>query len=90
MAEYQACYVYVIASFQANSVRTYVGWTTDLYRRLGEHNSGTGAKSTKGRQWRIIYCERYDDRSAAQSREWRLKHDRGFRKSLARHINGAA
>ncbi|MBF0462924.1 MAG: GIY-YIG nuclease family protein [Magnetococcales bacterium] len=27
--------------------RTYVGWTTDLDRRLDEHNAGIGARSTK-------------------------------------------
>jgi hypothetical protein len=29
--------------------RTYVGWTTDLDRRLAQHNAGTGARSTRGR-----------------------------------------
>ena len=85
----QSYFVYVLGSGDANGFRTYVGCTTDLERRLSEHNAGTGARSTRGRKWRIIYSERAENRSAAQSREWRLKQDRAFRKTLARHIPGA-
>lgn len=82
----KCCYVYVLGSKSDGGMRTYVGWTTDLERRLAEHNSGKGARSTRGRVWRIIYSERAEDRSIAQSREWYLKKDRSFRKMLARHI----
>jgi putative endonuclease len=59
-----------------------VGWTNDLEKRLAAHNAGTGARSTRGRQWRLLYAERLDDRRAAMSREWHLKRDRRFRKRL--------
>ncbi len=85
----KVCFVYVLGSMGTGGRRTYVGWTTDLERRLAKHNAGTGARSTRGREWRIIYAERAEDRSAAQAREWRLKRDRVFRKSLAQHISGA-
>lgn len=78
-----ACFVYILASGLRGGARTYVGWTTDLQRRLDEHNSGAGAKSTRGRQWRLLYAERFDTRGQAMSREWQLKKDRGFRKTLA-------
>jgi putative endonuclease len=61
---------------------TYVGWTTDLDRRLGQHNAGTGAKSTRGRVWVLLYAERWDSPAEAMSREWRLKRDRTFRGKL--------
>lgn len=77
-----ACFVYVIASEDGGNYRTYVGWTTDLDRRLNQHNSGTGAKSTRGRRWALIYVERHDTRRAAMSREWHLKRDRKLRKML--------
>lgn len=80
------CFVYILGSYSANGLQTYVGWTTNLERRLNEHNAGSGARSTRGRKWRLLYSERAEDRSSAQSREWRLKQDRGFRKSLAKHI----
>jgi putative endonuclease len=60
-----------------------VGWTTDLARRLTQHNNGAGARSTRGRQWILLYAERYLTRPEAMSREWYLKRDRRFRKLIA-------
>ena len=76
------CYVYILGSDGNDTFRTYVGWTTDLDRRLERHNSGTGAKSTRGRNWALLYAERYDGRNEAMSREWHLKRDRNFRRAL--------
>jgi putative endonuclease len=75
-------FVYVLGSRRKNDRRTYVGWTTDLKRRLGAHNAGTGAKSTRGRQWLLLYSERCKTKSAAMSREWHIKRDRKFRTML--------
>jgi len=83
------CFVYIIGSESKNWIknsgrfRTYVGWSTDLEKRLKSHNSGVGAKSTRGRHWKLIYAERYNNRGEAMSREWHLKRDRRFRKALA-------
>lgn len=74
------CFTYVLAS--SDGGRTYVGWTTDLEARLAAHNDGKGAKSTRGRQWRLIYSEQFRNKSDAMSREWHLKRDRAFRKKL--------
>ena len=75
-------YVYIIGSSKAGVWRTYVGWTTDLEARLTAHNSGKGAKSTRGREWCLLYAEKYDSRSDAMSREWQLKRDRALRKAV--------
>jgi putative endonuclease len=77
-----ACFVYILGSEGKGGCRTYVGWTNDLDKRLNAHNSGTGARSTRGRQWVLLYAERYAARGEAMSREWHLKRDRKFRKSL--------
>ena len=77
------CFVYVLGAEGKGGPRTYVGWTTDLDRRLGAHNSGTGARSTRGRKWVLLYAERYAVRQEAMSREWHLKRDRRFRELLA-------
>jgi putative endonuclease len=77
-----ASFVYVIASERGGNRRTYVGWTTDLDRRLAQHNDGTGAKSTRGRKWILLYAERFDTRREAMSREWHLKRDKKLRKML--------
>ena len=76
------CFVYVLGSAGPRRYLTYVGWTLDLDRRLAQHNAGTGARSTRGRSWVLIHCERYATRQQAMSREWHLKRDRAFRKSL--------
>ena len=78
-----ACFVYILGSEGRGGYRTYVGWTTDLDKRLARHNAGTGARSTRGRKWILLYAERYVNRGEAMSREWHLKRDRGFRKRLA-------
>ena len=75
-------FVYILASDTLSGWRTYVGWTTDLEKRLVAHNAGTGARSTRGRQWMLVYAERYQTRSEAMSREWYLKRDRRFRKAV--------
>jgi putative endonuclease len=62
--------------------RTYVGWTNDIDQRLARHNDGTGAKSTRGRAWFLIYVENCETRRDAMSREWHLKHDRKFRAQM--------
>jgi len=78
------CFVYVLGSWGKNGYRTYVGWTTDLDRRLAQHNAGTGARSTRGRVWVLLYVEQRASRHEAMSREWHLKRDRRLRKRLAR------
>jgi putative endonuclease len=75
-------YTYILGSDGPGGYRTYVGWTKDLDRRLTAHNAGTGARSTKGRQWELLYAERCLKRGDAMSREWHLKRDRRFRRSL--------
>ena len=77
------CFVYILGNEGGDARRTYVGWTTDLERRLAQHNSGTGARSTRGRRWVLLYAERCATRAEAMSREWRLKRDRRFRAQLA-------
>ena len=75
-------FVYVIGSLKNSSPKTYVGWTKDLNERLRKHNSGEGAKSTKGRKWKIIYHEIFNAKEKALKREYYLKKDRIFRKEL--------
>lgn len=79
-------FVYVLGSAGKGGFRTYVGWTDNLERRLSKHNAGMGARSTRGRTWALLYAERCATRSEAMSREWYLKRDRVFRKTLVQNI----
>ncbi len=76
-------YVYVLGTFTKNRHLTYVGWTSDVARRLAQHNAGKGARSTRGRVWVLLHSEWFPTRRDAMSREWHLKRDRAFRKTLA-------
>ena len=53
----------------------YTGITTDLERRIGEHNSAKGgARYTKSRQpVRLVYWEVSENRSEAARREYRIR-----------------
>ncbi len=84
------CFVYVIATMGPRGVVTYVGWTVDLEARLKRHNAGTGARSTRGRSWTLLYAERFDTRSEAMSREVYLKRDRELRAQLRAGFEAAA
>jgi putative endonuclease len=80
------CYVYVLGSTGRGGIRTYVGWTLDLARRLTQHNGGRGARSTRGRVWVLLHSECYGTRKEAMSREWHLKRDRVFRRKLSQEF----
>ncbi len=52
----------------------YSGITTDLERRLREHNAGAGARYTRGRlPVSLAYSERLPDRAQALRREHAVK-----------------
>lgn len=52
----------------------YTGVTTDVARRLAEHQSGRGSRFTRAKgAERIIYSEEQPDRSSAQKREAEIK-----------------
>lgn len=81
------CFVYVLGSAGKTRYLTYVGWTLDVERRLAQHNNGTGARSTRGRNWVVLHVERFATKQEAMSREWHLKRDRAFRKSLVQRAS---
>jgi putative endonuclease len=52
----------------------YTGITTDLDRRLAEHEAGKGARYTKGRgPFRLVYSETCAGRAEATRRETAIK-----------------
>ncbi|WOH35723.1 GIY-YIG nuclease family protein [Thalassotalea fonticola] len=54
----------------------YCGISTDVERRVGEHNSASikSAKYTRNRlPVTLVYFEECDDRSHASKREWAIK-----------------
>ena len=74
-------YVYMLKSINKNNV-TYVGYTKNLQNRIRLHNTGKGAKFTRGRKWKLIYKEKYKTKSKAISREYYIKKNRLIRNMI--------
>ena len=74
-------YVYMLKSIGSNSV-TYVGYTSNVKKRIGLHNAGKGAKFTRGKKWKLIYKEKYNSKSEAISREYYIKNNRKVRNKI--------
>ena len=52
----------------------YTGWTTDVPRRVAEHNAGRGARYTRQHgPVELVWCEAQPGRSAALKREEQIK-----------------
>ena len=75
-------YVYLITSKVKNKTISYVGYTKDVRKRLKLHNSGKGAKFTRGKEWKIIYIKKYKTKRRAMIEEYKLKKNYILRKKL--------
>ena len=78
-------YVYMLKSKGIKSV-TYVGYTNNLKKRISLHNSGKGAKFTRGRKWQLIFKEKYNTKKEAISREYYIKKNKNLRKKIKESI----
>tara|TARA_Y100001970_G_C13668912_1_gene572046 strand:- start:109 stop:345 length:237 start_codon:yes stop_codon:yes gene_type:complete len=74
--------VYLIISKNKNSTKSYVGYTNNLENRIKKHNDGKGAKSTRGRFWKIIFKKKFKKRSSAMRYEYFLKKNQKLRKKI--------
>ena len=78
-------FVYMLISIKKNI--TYVGYTSNLKKRIELHNNGKGAKFTRGRKWKLIFFEKYSTKNAAMSREYYIKNNRKYRNFIkSKHI----
>ena len=69
--------VYVLEN--QNDKSWYIGQTDNLKRRVEEHNSKQGGRTTKIKsgEWKLIYAEAYIDKRDAIGREKFLKGGSG-------------
>ena len=64
-------YLYIV---ECRDGTFYTGITTDIKKRIDAHNSGRGAKYTRGRgPVKLMHLRRYMDRSAASKAEYKIK-----------------
>ena len=80
-------YVYLITSKIKKKTISYVGYTNNLEKRLKLHNSNKGAKFTKGKKWKLIYCEKYNSKIEAMKFEYSLKKNYYLRNKIKRIYN---
>ena len=69
--------VYVLENKQNDEL--YTGFTTDLKRRLIEHNHKESKSTKRYGPWRCVYCEYCTEESDARRREKYLKTTQGRR-----------
>ena len=79
-------YVYMLKSKGVKSV-TYVGYTNNLAKRINQHNTGKGAKFTRGRKWKLAYYKKYDSKILAMREEYKLKKNYKLRSKIKRLIS---
>jgi putative endonuclease len=77
-------YLYVIYSETFN--QWYIGYSSDLRKRIKQHNTGQVQSTKAFAPWTLMYYEAYAAKALAQDREQKLKHHgRGF-KELKKRI----
>ena len=74
-------YVYMLKSIGVKPV-TYVGYTSNLKKRISLHNTGKGAKFTRGRKWKLLFKEKCSSKNEAISREYYIKNNRRVRNKI--------
>ena len=78
-------YVYMLKSTNKKSV-TYVGYTKNLQNRIKLHNTGKGAKFTRGKEWKLLYKRSFKTKKDAMRYEYLLKKDRLKRQMIKKRF----
>ncbi|MBR5520947.1 MAG: GIY-YIG nuclease family protein [Oscillospiraceae bacterium] len=77
-------YVYIL---KCADNTLYTGWTTNIEKRIAAHNSGKGAKYTKGRgPVELFYLETFEEKGRALKREAEIKKLPRNKKELLKNI----
>ena len=74
--------VYLIISKKGGLYKTYVGYAKNIRKRIQAHNSNKGAKSTRGRDWKLIYNREFKDKKLALKYEYTLNKHRKLRNKI--------
>jgi len=67
--------VYIL--FSEKYCKIYIGYTSHLVNRIHSHNIYGKDWTAKFRPWKVIYCEVYEFKSDAASREKQFKQGQG-------------
>ena len=75
-------HVYLIITRNSKIKKSYVGYAKDLKKRLNLHNSGKGAKATRGYKWKLLFKKKFISKVEAMKFEYFLKRKRSLRKKI--------
>ena len=81
------CVYYTYILWSSAKRRFYIGSSSDLRKRLIEHNRGGNASTKYGTPWIVLYYEAYRVKSLAQEKERVLKKRGKAWQSLRKRIN---
>jgi putative endonuclease len=70
-------YVYILQSQKGKGL--YIGYTSDLEKRVNDHNAGRNISTKPFRPYVMIFYEAFTDKKDAMAREEYLKSGWGFR-----------
>ena len=77
-------YVYLLVNEYGDK---YIGYTSDLKRRVREHQEGKSIYTSQhGSEWRLVYYEAYPSKKIALKRESVLKRNGSMRKYLYQRL----
>ena len=75
-------FVYILITCSKNRYISYVGYTSNIEKRINAHNSSKGAKFTRGRKWKLVFKKRFKTKSEAMKAEIKFKKDKIFRNKV--------
>ncbi len=65
-------YFYILHSLQLD--KYYVGHTSNIEERILKHNSNHKGFTGKADDWKLVYSEKFSDKSTAYKRERQVKN----------------
>ena len=80
-------HTYILFSEKLN--KYYVGSTSDIHRRIEDHNRGKEKFTSTGMPWQIVYSETFGNLADARRREFQIKKQK-TRSCIERLIASAA
>lgn len=63
--------VYVLKSMV--TAKYYIGYSSDIKRRINQHNAGLSRYTSHDKPWKLVYCEMYINEDLSRNREKQLK-----------------
>ncbi|RLC51638.1 MAG: hypothetical protein DRZ79_02460 [Candidatus Cloacimonadota bacterium] len=64
-------YTYVL--YSSSTDKYYIGYTSNIDKRLTKHNNGNSRSTKAGIPWKLVHLEKYETKTEAIKREYEIK-----------------